>query len=68
MGRGATFYFTLNAKEARRYPVITLSHCYNTNREAASPPVDGMFVALLEATPDAMVCIAADGWIALVNA
>jgi len=36
-GRGATFYFTLNAKEAPRYPVITLSHCYNTNREAASP-------------------------------
>ena len=27
-----------------------------------------MFVALLEATPDAMVCIAADGRIALVNA
>src|SRR6266536_3937042 len=27
-----------------------------------------MFVALLEATPDAMVCVAADGRIALVNA
>ena len=37
VGRGATFYLTLNAKEAPRYPVITLSHCYNTNREAASP-------------------------------
>jgi PAS domain S-box-containing protein len=29
---------------------------------------DGMFVALLEAAPDAMVCIAADGRIVLVNA
>ena len=29
---------------------------------------DGMFVALLEAVPDAMVCVAADGRIALVNA
>jgi PAS domain S-box-containing protein len=29
---------------------------------------DGMFVALLEAVPDAMVCIAADGRVALVNA
>jgi PAS domain S-box-containing protein len=29
---------------------------------------DGMFVALVEAAPDAMVCIAADGRIVLVNA
>ena len=29
---------------------------------------DGMFVALLEAVPDAMVCVAADGRVALVNA
>jgi PAS domain S-box-containing protein len=29
---------------------------------------DGMFVALLEAAPDAMVCIAADGRVVLVNA
>ncbi len=30
--------------------------------------VDGMFAALLEAVPDAMVCVAADGRVALVNA
>ena len=29
---------------------------------------DGMFVALLEAAPDAMVCVAADGRVVLVNA
>jgi len=29
---------------------------------------DGMFVALLEAAPDAMVCMAADGRVVLVNA
>jgi PAS domain S-box-containing protein len=29
---------------------------------------DGMFVALMEAAPDAMVCVAADGRVALVNA
>jgi len=32
------------------------------------PLADGMFVALLEAVPDAMVCIAADGRLVLVNA
>ena len=33
-----------------------------------TPLSDGMFVALLEAAPDAMVCIAADGRVVLVNA
>jgi len=33
-----------------------------------APPADAAFVALLEAVPDAMVCIAADGRIVLVNA
>jgi PAS domain S-box-containing protein len=33
-----------------------------------TPLADDTFVALLEAVPDAMVCIAADGRIALVNA
>ena len=33
-----------------------------------TPLADGMFVALLEAAPDAMVCIAADGRVVLVNA
>jgi hypothetical protein len=37
VGRGATFLLTLNAKEAPRYPVITLSLCYTTNRETANP-------------------------------
>jgi PAS domain S-box-containing protein len=32
-----------------------------------TPLADGMFVALLEAAPDAMVCIAADGRLVLVN-
>jgi len=33
-----------------------------------APPADAAFVALLEAVPDAMVCIAADGRVVLVNA
>ena len=33
-----------------------------------TPLADGVFVALLEAAPDAMVCIAADGRVVLVNA
>jgi PAS domain S-box-containing protein len=33
-----------------------------------APLADGMFVALLEAAPDAMVCVAADGRVVLVNA
>jgi PAS domain S-box-containing protein len=33
-----------------------------------APPVDAAFVALLEAVPDAMVCIATDGRVVLVNA
>ena len=33
-----------------------------------APLADSMFVALLEAAPDAMVCIAADGRVVLVNA
>jgi PAS domain S-box-containing protein len=33
-----------------------------------APPADATFVALLEAVPDAMVCIAADGRVVLVNA
>ena len=37
-------------------------------RQQLTPPAEGMFVALLQATSDAMVCIAADGRIALVNA
>jgi hypothetical protein len=40
-GRGATFYFTLNAKEALRHPNITLSHRHNTNREALCARVCG---------------------------
>jgi PAS domain S-box-containing protein len=32
-----------------------------------APPADAAFVALLEAIPDAMVCIAADGRMVLVN-
>src|SRR6202167_2611399 len=32
-----------------------------------APPADAAFVALLEAVPDAMVCIAADGRMVLVN-
>ena len=35
---------------------------------ALTPPSDGMFAALLEAVPDAMVCTAADGRVVLVNA
>jgi PAS domain S-box-containing protein len=33
-----------------------------------APPAEAAFVALLEAVPDAMVCIAADGRVVLVNA
>jgi PAS domain S-box-containing protein len=33
-----------------------------------APPADATFVALFEAVPDAMVCIAADGLVVLVNA
>jgi PAS domain S-box-containing protein len=33
-----------------------------------APPADAAFVALFEAVPDAMVCIAADGRMVLVNA
>ena len=33
-----------------------------------APSADGTFVALLEGAPDAMVCIAADGRVVLVNA
>jgi len=33
-----------------------------------APPADAAFVALLEAVPDAMVCIGADGRVVLVNA
>src|SRR6202522_145739 len=32
-----------------------------------APPADAAFVALFEAVPDAMVCIAADGRMVLVN-
>jgi signal transduction histidine kinase len=35
---------------------------------ALTPPTDDMFVAFLEAAPDAMVCIAADGLVVRVNA
>jgi PAS domain S-box-containing protein len=39
-----------------------------TPSTSLAPPVDAAFVALLEAVPDAMVCIAADGRVVLVNA
>ena len=39
-----------------------------TQSVSLAPLSDGTFVALLEAAPDAMVCIAADGRVVLVNA